>query len=180
MKQTTQNALIELLKSVNGASFVSIDTCTVPAMNKTLSGRGANAVLNPHYGRVTKVMEGANVMVFQNKNINGYEAMVNRRLVQEGKDPAGFELGPRKWGTRLENLPIVEHNGGYYLEVIFLKPGKSQYLLDGQPIAVDEILGMRPAADPEQGGVDNKVIIRTFSFDSITQIKIDGTVFKLA
>ena len=30
---------------------------------------------------ITKRMKGASVMVFQNKNINGYEAMVHRRLL---------------------------------------------------------------------------------------------------
>jgi hypothetical protein len=179
MKQTHQNALISLLGSVNGASFITIDTCTEPAMTKTLGGRGKDAIPNPHYGRVKKVMTDANVMVFQNKKTNGYEAMIQRRLTAEGKDPSSFELGPRKWGTRLPDLPIVEHNGNYYLEVIFLKPGKSQYYLDDQPVNPEQIQGLRPVSDSEQGGLDNKVTIRTFGFDSITQIKIDGTVFKL-
>lgn len=179
MKPTTQSALIELLKSVNGASFISIDTTTIPAMNKTLGGRGASAIPNPHYGRVVKVMTGAVVMVFQNKLANGYENMVHRRLIAEGKDPASFVLGPRKWGQRLENLPIVEHNGQYYLEVIFLKPGPVQYFLDGHVIDPDLIQGMRePAVDEtQQGGLENQVFIRSFKFDSITKIKIDGNTF---
>lgn len=181
MKPTSQNALIELLKSVNGASFISIDTCTVPTINKTLGGRGAATIPNPHYGRVTKVMTSAVVMVFQNKTINGYEAMVNRRLAAEGKDPSSFELGPRKWGTRLENLPVVEHKGEYYLEVIFLKPGKVQYFLDGHHVTPDMIQGMRVVEKDEeqQGGLENQVVIRSFKFDSITRIKIDGTTFQL-
>lgn len=182
MKTTTQAALIELLKGVNGASFISIDTCTTPTINKTLGGRGAAAIPNPHYGRIRKVMENVVVMVFQNKNTNGYEAMVERRLAAEGKDPASFTLGPRSWGTRLENLPIVEHNGEYYLEVIFLKPGVPQYFLDDHHIDPDLIQGMRVAAKDEtqQGGLDNQVIIRSFKFDSITRIKIDGVTFQLA
>lgn len=181
MKLTTQNALIEMLKSVNGASFISIDTITIPTINKTLSGRGKTATVNPHYGRIRKVMTGAVVMVFQNKTINGYEAMVNRRLAAEGKDPASFTLGPRKWGTRMENLPVVEHNGEYYLEVIFLKPGPVQYFLDDHIIDPDLIQGMREAAKDEtqQGGLENQVVIRSFKFDSITKIKIDKNTFIL-
>lgn len=182
MKSTTQAALIEMLKGVNGASFISIDTCTIPTINKTLGGRGASAIPNPHYGHVQKVMKDVVVMVFQNKNTNGYEAMVERRLLAEGKDPASFSLGPRKWGTRLENLPVVEHNGEYYLEVIFLKPGVPQYFLDGHLIDPALIQGMRVAEKDEtqQGGLENQVIIRSFKFDSITRIKIDGTTFQLA
>lgn len=181
MKHTTQSALIELLKSVNGASFISIDTLTIPTINKTIGGRGKDAIPNPHYGRITKVMTNAVVMVFQNKTVNGYEAMIQRRLSQEGKDPASFTLGERKWGTRLENLPVVEHNGEYYLEVIFLKPGTAHYCLDGQVIHPADIQGMRVVDKDEtqQGGLDDQVIIRSFKFDSITRIKIDGNTFIL-
>lgn len=179
MKLTTQAALIELFKSVNGATFMSIDTATIPTMNKTLGGRGAAAIPNPHYGRITKVMTGAVVMAFQNKKLNGYEEMVHRRLLKEGKDPASFVLGERKWGHRLENLPVVEHEGQYYLEVIFLKPGPVQYFLDNTPIAVEDIQGMRvPAVDEtQQGGLENQVVIRSFKFDSITRVKIDKNTF---
>lgn len=181
MKVTTQNAMIEMFKAVNGASFISIDTVTIPTINKTLGGRGKDAIPNPHYGRIQKVMTGAVVMVFQNKKINGYEAMIQRRLIDEGKDPATFVLGPRKWGNRMENLPVVEHNGQYYLEVIFLKPGSVQYFLDGHLIDKDLIQGMRePAEDPtQQGGLENQVVIRSFKFDSITRIKIDKNTFIL-
>jgi hypothetical protein len=41
-------------------------------------------------GRVTKQTTGASVMVFTNQASNGYENMVQRRLVAEGKDPASF------------------------------------------------------------------------------------------
>lgn len=178
MKKTTQSALVEMLKSVNGASFISITTSTIPTIRKTLGERG-NTTPNPHFGRVRKVMTDAVVMVFQNKLTNGYENMVNRRLIAEGKDPASFTLGPRKWGTRLENLPIVEHNGEYYLEVIFLKPGNVQYYLDQHIIDPDLIQGMHTAdlGDDQQGGLENQVVIRSFKFDSITKIKIDGNTF---
>ena len=161
---------------VNGASFVGIDTLTEVTL------RGGKD--NPHQGRITKRMVGARVMVFQNKTVNGYEAMVQRRLLQEGKDPASFELQPRKWGTRIPNMPIVEHEKdgcvNYYLEVIFLAAGEVEYKCDGLPIAKDDILGLIecvPAPD-SQGGLDNKVIVRSFKADSITEVRIDGRAFQ--
>lgn len=69
--------VLNAVANVNGASFVSISTVTTP---KLTGGKS-----NPHQGRVQKVMTSANVMVFQNKNSNGYENMVNRRLIAEGK-----------------------------------------------------------------------------------------------
>lgn len=177
LKETTESALIEMLKAVNGMSFISIDTEVVPEMNSTM-GRGTN-LRNPHYGRVVKRQTGSVVMAFQNKNVNGYEQMVQRRLAAEGKDPFDFELSPRRWGKRIPNMPLVEHEGEYYLEVIFLKPGQVEYLLDGEVVPEDRIIGLRNYGKPEQGGLTNKVPLRVFSFTSIRRIKIDGNTYQL-
>jgi hypothetical protein len=163
--------LFQAFQNVSGASFVGLDTETRPSL------KGGKK--NPMQGRVVKRMSGASIMVFQNKHINGYEAMVRRRLEAEGKNPDTFTLGPRAWGTRVENLPIVEHKGQYYLEVIFLKPGKVEFFLDDSPIARDLVKGLdddKPEGD--QGGLNNKVIIRTFAADSIKAIRVDGQVFQ--
>ena len=121
-------------ENVNGATFVALDTVTEPPL------KGGKS--NPHKGRVTKVMTGANVMVFQNKSINGYDAMVKRRLEKEGKNPGDFKLSPRAWGHRIPNTPFVEHNGQLYLEVIFLSSGTVHYELDGVQVDPAEIQGL--------------------------------------
>ena len=166
--------LVDAVKNVTGASFIGLDTLTEV---KLTGGKK-----NPQQGRITKRMTGANVMVFTNKNTNGYEAMVQRRLVAEGKDPATFELGARAWGTRVPNMPIVEHfkddTTNYYLEVIFLKAGTTEYLQDGLPIAKADIEGLPTAEGGEQGGLDNKVVIRCFAASSITELRIDGVAFQ--
>lgn len=168
------SVLFQALSTVNGASFIGLDTETVPSL------KGGKK--NPHQGRVTKRMTGASLMVFQNKVANGYENMVRRRLEAEGKNP-DFQVGPRQWGTRLVNLPIVKHEKDgvvkYYLEVIFLKPGKVQFFLDGAPIDRAEVIGLdEKPEDSGQSGLDNRVIIRTFAADSITVIRVDGQVFQ--
>lgn len=167
--------LVNAVQNISGASFVGLDTLT------TVKLTGGQK--NPQQGRVTKRMTGASVMCFQNKEVSGYANMIERRLAAEGKDPASFVLGERAWGTRLPNLPIVVHNkdgaDNYYLEVIFLRPGKTEYLLDGQPVRTEDIQGLpavREDAD-SQGGLENKVIIRTFAADSITALRVDGKEF---
>lgn len=168
--------LLSAVNNINGASFIGMDTLTEV---KLLGGKK-----NPMQGQITKQMTGASVMAFQNKTINGYEAMIQRRLVAEGKDPATFVLGERAWGVRIPNLPIVEHTKDevttYYLEVIFLKPGQVQYFHNGMPIAKGDIIGLNePAVDPDaQGGLDNQVVIRAFKAESITELRVDGRVFK--
>lgn len=171
--------LFQLLRTVNGASFIGLTTVTTLPLNKKPYGRTGPD--NPHFGEIYKVTEGSSVMVFQNKNVNGYEAMVKRRLEKEGKNPASFQLGERKWGTRLEGLPIVEHNGEYYLEVIFLKPGRSHYLYNVTPIAFEDIIGKKATTvdDDSQGGLNDKVVIRTYSFKSIQSITINKDTYNL-
>lgn len=156
----------ELLKNVNGGTFISIDTIT-PV---TLKG----GKKNPMQGRVTKSVKGSNVMVFQNKTTNAYENMVNRRLNKEGKATA-FSVGPRAWGTRIENTPFVEHNDQLYLEVIFLSAGERQMLVDGAPYngAIEGFVETEETA--VQGGLNDKVIIRTYNVANITSITIDHT-----
>lgn len=159
------HALTALMQQVNGSSFVAIDTVTEPTL------RGGKA--NPMKGRVRKISTGNVVMVFQNKNSNGYENMVMKRLALEGKDPESFQIGERTWGTRIKNTPFVEHNGAQYLEVIFLKPGTTSYEFDGAPIAKEDVQGLvETQPEGEQGGLDNKVVIRTFKFESITSLTI--------
>lgn len=164
--------LEDLVADVNGNNIISIDTETIV----TLTG----GKKNPFQGRVTKEMIGANVMIFSNKKTNGYENMVERRLAQEGKDPASFQLSPRKWGVRVENKPIVEHNDQKYLEVIFLRSGEVTYKVDGRPTAPELIEGLpERKEEAEQGGLERKVVIRTFNFDSVKGITIDKNHYDL-
>ena len=151
-----------------GGTFVGIDTRT----DVRLTGGRKNAMA----GRVTKVMRGATVMVFTNSETNAYDAMVRRRLAEEGKDPESFELGERVWGERIQGTPFVEHNGRHYLETIFMKPGVVEYELDGQPIDKSNIVGLpAPRIDEDsQGGLDRKVVIRTFALDSIMCLRANG------
>lgn len=161
-----------LMQQVNGSSFISINAST----EVKLSGGKKNTM----QGHIRKIMNGANVMVFQNKNSNAYSNMVNKRLQDEGFDADSFTIGPRTWGERIPNTPIIEHNGEKYLEVIFLRQGVSHYELDGAPIAKEDIVGLEPSPiEAEQGGLRRKVILRTFKLSSLTGITINKATYQL-
>ena len=109
--------------------------------------------------------------------------MVKRRLEKEGIDPDNFKLGKRPWGKRLENLPIIEHKGKYYLEVIFNQPPCVEYVYMengyGKPISKKDIIGLpEKKKEGKQGGLseENKVIIRTYNIDNILEIHINKEV----
>jgi hypothetical protein len=163
---TVSNALATLA----GGTFVGIDTETEVKL------KGGKK--NPQQGRVTKRTTGATVMCFSNTNGSAYDAMVKRRLTAEGKDPASFTLGERAWGKRIAGTAFVEHNGKYYLEVIFMNAGATEYLLDGNPIAKAQIEGLPVASVTGQGGLDNQVIIRTYALDSIIALRANGNEWK--
>lgn len=159
---TAQDAFAKLA----GGTFVGMDTLTEV---KLKGGRK-----NPMQGRVTKRMTGAQVMCFTNTNGSAYEAMVKRRLVAEGKDAGDFELSPRAWGERIQGTPFVEHKGKHYLEVIFLRAGAVEFLLDGKQIARENVEGLDEGQAGEQGGLENKVVIRTFALEGITALRANG------
>ncbi len=170
------NTLFDAVSSVSGNSFVGMDMVT------TVKLKGGKS--NPQQGRVQKRVTGAVIQVFQNKGVNGYEEMVKRRLIAEGKSADDFKLGERAWGKRVDDTPIVEHTKDgdtkYYLEGIFQNPGEVQYLLDGKPVSIDEIEGMDApkASTQSQGGLNDKVFIRTIDATNIAELRIGGKVFK--
>ncbi len=170
-----EDKFAKIFDNVNGGSFVGIDTLTdVPL----LGGKK-----NPMQGRVTKRTIGNQVMVFQNKKSSSYGDMVLRRLEAEGKDPASFELQPRTWGERIPETPFIHHHKDgadtFYVEVIFLRPGRSEYLLDGKYIARSDIIGLKAPTESDQAGLENKVIVRSFKLESITAVRIDGIEYRL-
>ena len=177
------NTMERILENVKGASFVGLSTET----NVSLKG----GKKNPLQGKVTKKNTGANIMVFQNKFVNGYEEMVRRRLQKEGKDPDNFTLGKLPWGTRIEGTPFIEHKGDHYLQAVFLRSGKSEYFVDGVLTDPKEIEGLEldksvPVTEDvegkekaiAQGGLENQVIIRTINLKNITKVVVDGKDFE--
>lgn len=175
MKKITKKELIEMflnpeISKLNGATFMGIDSLT----DVKLSGGKSN----PMQGGVQKAVVGSSVMIFSNKNSNAYKNMVERRLVAEGKNPESFQLSPRAWGERIANTPLVLHKDEYYLEVIFLKAGEVSFFYNGKPIKETLIQGMPEKSEGgEQGGLSDKVIIRTFKISSIARITINKEVY---
>lgn len=161
--------IADIMADLKGTTIVGITTET----NVKLKG----GKKNPFQGRVTKRMLSGNCMVFCNQLSNGYENMVKRRLEKEGMNADGFTLGKRVWGNRVINTPFVMHKGQLYLETIFIqKPKGIIYLVDGVETPKDEIEGL-PVEKPvegKQGGLEDKVIIRTFKTDNIKSLRYGG------
>jgi hypothetical protein len=158
--------LVAAVESIRGSSFLSVDTLTRVA----LTGGASNPMQNGIVKRVDKML----VMVFNNSHSNGYANLVQKALRAEGIDPDYFVLKARAWGTRIPNMPLVEHKGNYYLECVVMRPGTVSYLLDGRPIDPINIVGFEESVfRASQGGLTHKIVIKTFKCDSIVEIRPD-------
>ena len=97
-----------------------------------------------------------------------------------------FQLSPRKWGERIPNTPFIQHvkkgnvHTDYYLDTIFLRAGKVEYLLDGNPIDEDKIEGLKKTEAKEgahiQGGLkaEDQVQVRSIGLASVLAIRTGG------
>ena len=164
-------SLASAIQKEEGLSRVFIDTVTTP---KLTGGKK-----NPHQGRIKKVNIGSKVLFFRNTDGSAYANMVKRRLAKEGKDSDAFKVSPRTWGHRIPSTPFIEHTDKkgetcFYLEAIFLESGTTHYELDG--IKIDErlIQGLPKKNEGSQGGLSNKVVIRTFKLESLRKVTING------
>ncbi len=164
----------EQLNDFRGCQIIGIDTLTKMEL--------AGGKQNPQQGRITKLVEGSMVMIF--KSGKGYYNMVTRRLKKQAKKMVltaerlfgaisgeGWKPGPRQWGERVPNSPFVAHKEKEYLECIFLKPGKVKYFLDGVEISKEEVVGIKEKNEGDQGGLIDKVIVRTYALDSIVKVR---------
>ena len=160
------------------ATLMKLQGCAIGSLTSETVVALKGGKKNPMLGKVTKRAEGGNIMMYCNTNTNTYMNMVKKRLATEGKDPENFQLGQRAWGERVKDTPFIQHKGELYVEAVFLNPPKKvEYFLDGAPIAKSDIQGLADDDDSNstgQGGLHNKVIIRTFKLNSIKKIKMGG------
>lgn len=87
---------------------------------------------NEQQGRVIKVV--SNLLATLNGNGNEYQ----KRMSEADRN---FVPGIRAWGVRTPE-GFIEHKGETYVEFFVEGPGHSEYLLDGDPIAEKDIVGL--------------------------------------
>lgn len=164
-----KEVLLENLFDINEDSTVFID------MSTPVKLKGGKK--NPLQGKVTKHTTNMEVKIPYH-NASSYVKTVRSRLVEEGKDVTAFELGKRAWGTRVDDTPIIKHNDAFYLEVFPVDHGSVYYMNDdtGELMNPDDIEGLETKAEPKedsQGGLENKLIVRSINVENINYIRIE-------
>lgn len=153
MKTLTKSELLNLLNTIKGATFISMETNIVPKLK-------AN---NPFIG-IKKVSKVSGVIGFN------YSNSVNNQRAKEGVEP-DFKPEARKWGERISNTPLVKHKDKFYLE-LKVQNSNSDYFLDGKRVNPEEIKPWYYNKSSRQE-LDNEVILRDYSLDNIKRIKIN-------
>jgi hypothetical protein len=149
-------ALKILLDKVTGATFATIDSTTSPSPG------------------VRKVTTGTRVIIFNNMEHSGYEALVKQRLIEAGKDPRDFVLSDLPWGERISNTPIIMCRGVAYLQTIVLQPGQSRGYIGNREVDLADFVTSRRTNQGLPKG--DEVIVSTYRLDHIDRITLVGEV----
>ena len=163
----TETQLVDILKTIKGSTFATVYCETDPRMRKTA---------NPYNGNVLKV-----------SSLNGllnaiYERSVNSQRTREGEQ-ANFEAKPRKWGVKLDNVPLVEHKGAFYLSIQVKNDLSTTYKLadTGEEIDKATLEPWLPASRSSSGhqGIDKEIIPRDVKISNITAVAMKGVRYEV-
>lgn len=150
------NALMLLLEKVNGCTFATIDSTTLPRPG------------------LRKVTTGTRVILFTNKKVNGYGELVKRRLIEAGKDPRNFVLGDLPWGERIPDTPVIIHRGLHYLQTVVLEPGQSVGYIGNREVDLEDFIPHRRTNQGLPKG--DEVLVATYRLDHIDRIALMGEI----
>lgn len=182
MKKLTYSQFIEILAARKGAAIVGIEALTDAKALKTGNPFPEKTVLK-HVRAVGFV--GAN-----------YGASVRREGERQGaEDAASFEAMPLPWGAWYIPHKVIEHKGAFYLRTQSTpgqrnrQPARLLSYRDthGQFLAREAVKPFLPApsASARQAahGIGDdareQVAVRTYRFDSIKKIRVNGETFRL-
>lgn len=143
-------------------TFFSMDMLTTVTL--------AGGVKNPFKGRITC---RKTIMCRSNAD---YEAMVQKRQKDEGIDPS-FQSQQSNVGNHIAingcDSPFIynANKEDVYLTIYPMKTISKVYYLNGIETPKSDDWNFPKAANPEQGGIENKVMVQTPKLSSIVGIR---------
>lgn len=181
MKTLTHSQFRNLLAARAGAAIVGIEA---------LTDAGARKTGNPFPEK--KVLKQVRVVGFVGAD---YEKAVQREGDRQGaSESATFEASPLKWGQW--DLPgkVITHGGKFYLRTQST-PGQRNRQparllayrnVKGEFLSKDAVAPFLPeksesAKQARVGleGAASQVMVRTYAFDSIRKVRVNGETFEL-
>lgn len=163
------NALINTMVSLKGATICTIDAVTIPTMRKTN---------NPYVGRVLKYVRTQMQFGYN------YENAVNNRLEKMGLERS-FKTSERKWGEWVIPNKVATNKGKFYLRFYTMEsntPTEVYYLVDGRLATREEVEAIKsfmptPSTSNTQaseGLNEHQVQPREYEVESIRRVRVNG------
>jgi len=169
------------------SSFVSLKTETSQSsLNK---GRGKSAMVESIGINPDEIKKNTSFVGLIGTGVT-YEDMVNNRLAKENKDSqisVTFESSELPWGEWVKGAEklLLKHNGKLYLRVYCVANNVPtvSHIYEGKEINLKDSKfdAWRKAekVDGENQGLENPIVVRSYGFDSIREIKIGGETFEI-
>ena len=157
MKTLSSTQLLSLLRDKSKHQFITLTHAADVKFKKPSEC--------PFTGRVLKIQK-----LYGTINFN-YEGAVKREVDSD------FIAGPRPWGTRVPNCPVIAHKKGqegalnFYLEMRVLDNLETTYYLDGEKVTPDQMEEIQKWFKPER---ETEVELKTLKLESIREIQIGG------
>jgi len=169
MKTINQTQLVKKISEIKGTIICGLQTLT-----------DSKAKVNP-FG---KILKQSRFVGFCGAS---YEKAVNREANRQGLE-ADFQGGKLVWGKWLIPHKLIEHKQKLYLRCQFTprqRPNKVIYRNEtGQFLSKETILPylppIRESAKQQDIGLEKTIQVRTFSFDSIQKIRLQGVTYRVA
>lgn len=179
----TGKGLANLLKDFDKKSFASIKAVTVPKLNK--KGRNSGLSVLEVTGVAADNIRKCTEMVIG----LGYDyetLIVNRLINKEDKTGEEYNRGV-SWHEPWEGSSTIHKHKTkdelyLFVECIANNTPHSKFvdITTGNEIDKDLLVEFLPKeSDPENQGLDNPIVVRTFKLDSIRQLKVSGEVYEV-
>lgn len=175
----TPEELRQGLRALPRAAIIGVVIHTVPRLNQKDQRGNRNPYLRyDSEGRVVghRVTKRSRI----NASLDAdYEGSVNRRRLKEGLQPS-FTAEERAWGSHAEGEPLIEHGGGYYLNLLEQHRVHEEYLVDGLPVPTEEVepfLGRKSA--PERQGLEKPRRVLNPKLCNVVSITWGGNTYSV-
>jgi len=176
MKTISQNELLKIISESKGAIPVGLFSVTDARARKTG---------NP-YGKIFKLCRAVG---FVGAN---YQRAVENEAARQGENASEFQAESLPWGNWLIQNKVIEHKGELYLRTQ-TAPGQRRkqparvtgYLSESlQILSREQVKPFLPESresskQQDEAGLSETVWVRTYKFNSIKKIRINGKTYWL-
>jgi len=193
MEEITHSQLRnKILNELTGVTFISLRAITKQSALNKGGTNGTPSLFESLSINPDTIKKHANIVGLISGGAVAYQDFVNNKLDKEAKNAGKpksqltFEAGVRKWGTKVNGSnALVEHKGNNYLVLYCMANNKPivEHRYNGKILDLHESrFDTWRKPEKKEGanqGTDKPIVVRDYRFDSIKEITINKTTYKV-